>query len=95
MPKGDPTKLVFIEIAPDITKTLIKIDPDMTPFVRKDGSLIAELNIIIYYPAAPYLFDIADNSMPLSDSLRVIFHSVVAYDIFYHTCLVNGDVRWK
>ena len=36
-------------------------------------------------PAAPYLFDIADNSMPLSDSLRVIFHSVVAKLIYIST----------
>ena len=44
MPKQDPEKLVFIRIDSDITALLVEVDSNMLPFVRKDGSIIAELN---------------------------------------------------
>ena len=48
MPKHDPEKLVFIKIDPDIATLLVEVDINMLPFVRKDGSIIAELNKALY-----------------------------------------------
>ena len=48
MPKHDPEKLVFIKIDPDIATLLVEVDSNMLPFVRKDGSIIAELNKALY-----------------------------------------------
>ena len=48
MPKQDPEKLVFIRIDSDITALLAEVDSNMLPFVRKDGSIIAELNKALY-----------------------------------------------
>ena len=48
MPKHDPDKLVFIKIDPDIATLLVEVDSNMLPFVRKDGSIIAELNKALY-----------------------------------------------
>ena len=48
MPKNDPEKLVFIKIDPDIATLLVEVGSNMLPFVRKDGSIIAELNKALY-----------------------------------------------
>ena len=48
MSKQDPEKLVFIRIDSDITALLVEVDSNMLPFVRKDGSIIAELNKALY-----------------------------------------------
>ena len=48
MPKQDPEKLVLIRIDSDIAALLVEVDINMLPFVRKDGSIIAELNKALY-----------------------------------------------
>ena len=48
MPKNDLTKLVHIKIEPDIATMLIEVDTTMIPYVRKNGSIIAELNKALY-----------------------------------------------
>ena len=48
MPKHDPEKLVFIKIDPDIATLLVEVGSNMLPFVRTDGSIIAELNKALY-----------------------------------------------
>ena len=48
MLKHDPEKLVFIKIDPDIATLLVQVDSNMLLFVRKDGSIIAELNKALY-----------------------------------------------
>ena len=44
MPKYDPEKLVFIRIDSDIAALLVEVDSNIVPSVRKDGSIVAELN---------------------------------------------------
>ena len=48
MSKNDPTKLVHIKMEPEIATMLIEVDPTMIPYVRKDGSIIAELKKALY-----------------------------------------------
>ena len=48
MSKHDPEKLVFIKIDPDIATLLVEVDSSMLLFVRKDRSIIAELNRALY-----------------------------------------------
>ena len=39
---------MFIRIDSDITALLVEVDSNMLPFLRKDGSIIAELNKVLY-----------------------------------------------
>ena len=48
MPKDNPDKLVFIRINPHIAAMLVDVDPRMRPFLRKDGSIVAELDRALY-----------------------------------------------
>ena len=48
IPKHDPEKLIFIKIDSNIAALLVEVDINMLPFVRKDGSIIAELNKVLY-----------------------------------------------
>ena len=48
MPKHDPEKLVFIKIDPDVATLLVEVGSSMLLFVRKNGSIIAELNKALY-----------------------------------------------
>ena len=41
-------KLVSIKIDPDVATLLVEVDSSMLLFVRKDGSIIAELNKALY-----------------------------------------------
>ena len=48
MPKDDPSKLVFMAIAPLIAGILTDIDPGFKKFLRPDGSIIVELDQALY-----------------------------------------------
>jgi Reverse transcriptase (RNA-dependent DNA polymerase) len=48
MPKDDPSKLVFMAIAPLIASILTDIDPGFKKFSRPDGSIIVELDQALY-----------------------------------------------
>ena len=48
MPKDDPSKLVFMAIAPLIAGILTDIDPGFKKFMRPDGSIIVELDQALY-----------------------------------------------
>ena len=48
MPKDDPSKLVFMAIAPIIANILTDIDPTYKKFLRPNGSIIVELDQALY-----------------------------------------------
>ena len=48
MPKDDPSKLVFMAIAPIIATILVDIDPSYKKFLRPNGSIIVELDQALY-----------------------------------------------
>ena len=48
MPKDDPSKLVFMAIAPLIAGILTDIDPGFKKFMHTDGSTIVELDQALY-----------------------------------------------
>ena len=48
MPKDDPSKLVFMAIAPIIAGILTDIDPSYKKFLRPNGSIIVELDQALY-----------------------------------------------
>jgi Reverse transcriptase (RNA-dependent DNA polymerase) len=48
MPKDDPSKLVFMAIAPIISDILVDIDPSYKAFLRPNGSIIVELDQALY-----------------------------------------------
>ena len=48
MPKTDPDKIVIMRINAFITSMLVKINPSMSEFTGKDGSLLVELDRALY-----------------------------------------------